>query len=145
MKEIKVDTGLVTYSINEKCEITFNPTDTSFVEKLFNTLNAVEALQKEYETQAEAVRDNAEIFEFARAKDKEMRSLIDNSLGAPVCDAVFGDVNVHALAKGLPLWCNLLFALIDEVGAGYMREKKAMNPRVEEYLKKYRKYDKYKK
>ena len=32
MKELNFDSGLVTYSLNGKCEVSFNPTDSNFVE-----------------------------------------------------------------------------------------------------------------
>lgn len=41
MKDLIFDTGLVTYNINGKCEFSFNPTDSAFVEKLFNALSLI--------------------------------------------------------------------------------------------------------
>lgn len=46
---------------------------------------------------------------------------------------------MYALAEGLPLWANLLFAIMDEMDETVMREKKAMNPRIAKYTKKYHK------
>ena len=34
MKELNFDTGLVTYDLNGKVEVTFNPSDSNFVERL---------------------------------------------------------------------------------------------------------------
>ncbi|MBQ9720270.1 MAG: hypothetical protein IJV64_06200 [Oscillospiraceae bacterium] len=65
--------------------------------------------------------------------------MIDGALGAGCCAAVFGTMNVYALAKGLPVWANLLLAVIDEIDTTFAREQKATNPRLEKYLKKYRK------
>ena len=51
----------------------------------------------------------------------------------------------HALAvtqlKAIKLlvWANLLFAIMDEMDETVMREKKAMNPRIAKYTKKYHK------
>lgn len=145
MPELIINDGRVSYSLNGKAEIKFNPTDSAFVEKLFNAFNKLDDMQKNYQTQAESLNDNKEIFNFAREKDIEMRAIIDDSLGTPVCDAVFGDMNIYALADGLPLWCNLLLSLMDEVDEGFIREQKASNPRIEKYTKKYEKYEKYRK
>jgi hypothetical protein len=71
-----------------------------------------------------------------------MRQMIDEALGAPVCDAVFGGMNVYAMADGLPAWCNLMLAIMDEIDTGFTREQKLTNPRVSKYTAKYQKYQK---
>lgn len=35
MKELNFESGLVTYSLNGKCEVSFNPTDSNFIERLY--------------------------------------------------------------------------------------------------------------
>ena len=35
MRELNFDDGLVTYTVNGKCQVSFNPTDSNFVEKLY--------------------------------------------------------------------------------------------------------------
>lgn len=35
MQNIKLDTGLQTYRINDACEVSFNPTDSGFVKRLY--------------------------------------------------------------------------------------------------------------
>ena len=34
MKELNFESGLVTYSLNGQCEVSFNPTDSNFVERI---------------------------------------------------------------------------------------------------------------
>ena len=85
MKELSFDSGLVTYSLNGKCEVSFNPTDSNF-------------------------------------------------------DVLFGGMNVYALANGLPVWCNLMLAVMDEIDSSFAREQKATNPKLQKYLNKYQKY-----
>ena len=36
METLKFDSGLVTYNINDKAQVTFNPTDSSFAERLYS-------------------------------------------------------------------------------------------------------------
>ena len=86
--------------------------------------------------------DKKEIFEFARERDTEMREIIDGLFGVPVSEALFGGMNVYALANGLPVWCNLMLAVMDEVDSTYAREQKATNPRIAKYTAKYQKYQK---
>ena len=69
-----------------------------------------------------------------------MRELIDSVFdGTPVCTLLFGSMNVYAMASGLPVWANLMLAIMDEVDTAFAREQKATNPRVQKYMAKYRK------
>lgn len=138
MAELKFSTGLVTYSLNGVCEVSFNPTDSAFVEKLYGTFNELDKKQEQQKAEVDAAKTNAEIFEIARNRDTEMRGMIDDLFGVPVCDAVFGTMNVYALADGLPVWANLLLAIIDEVDTSFAAEQKKSNPRIDRYLAKYK-------
>ena len=119
MNEIQFSTGLVSYSLNGQCQVSFNPTDSAFVERLFATFGALDMMQEEHKAELQRTSDRAEIFEIARARDKKMRELIDGVFGAPVCEALFGEMNVYALAEGLPVWCNLMLAVMDEIDTGF--------------------------
>lgn len=138
MNTLTFETGLVTYSLNGACEVRFNPTDSAFAQRLFTAFDALEQKQEGYQQQAAALREPREIFAFARERDREMRELLDRVLGAPVCDALFGEMNLYAMAGGLPVWCNLLLALMDEMEAALARERKASDPRLRKYLDRYR-------
>lgn len=65
-----------------------------------------------------------------------MREIIDGVFG-PISESVFGEMSVYAVAGGLPVWCNFLLAVIDEVDTTFAREKKATNPRIAKYTAKY--------
>ena len=139
MGNIQFSTGLVSYSLNGKCEVSFNPTDSAFVERLFETFNTLDKEQEAYREEIGKTEDRREIFRIARARDAEMRELIDGVFGQPVCEALFGAMNVYALAEGLPVWCNLLLAVMDEIDTGFAREQKLTNPRIAKYTEKYKK------
>jgi hypothetical protein len=137
LNTLNFETGRVTYSVNGACEISFNPTDSAFVEKLFNAFNTLDQKQEEYKAEVESMKDKREVFEIARKRDAEMREIIDNVFG-PVSKDLFGDMNVYALADGLPVWCNFLLAVMDEIDTKFADERKRTNPRVEKYMHKYR-------
>lgn len=139
MKELRFETGLVTYDLNGNAQVTFNPTDSAFVERLFNTFDALDKKQEAYKAEVEKVADKREIFDIARRWDAEMRAMIDETMGQPVCEALFGGMNVYAMADGLPVWANLLLAVMDEVDTTFAREQKTTNPRIQKYTAKYRK------
>ena len=48
MKELNFDSGLTTYSLNGKCEVSFNPTDSNFVEKLYSAFEELDKKQEGY-------------------------------------------------------------------------------------------------
>lgn len=139
MKELNFDSGLVTYSLNGKCEVSFNPTDSNFVERLFKTFDDLDKKQEVYRADVEKASDSREVFEVARKCDAEMRAMVDEAMGTPVCDALFGDMNVYAMADGLPVWANLMLAIMDEIDTSFAKQKKLTDPRVAKYTSKYHK------
>lgn len=134
-----VNTGKVTYQINGGCELSINPTDSGFVERLFTAFDALDKKQEAYKTEVEKNANKREVFEVARRMDEETRDIINETFGFDVCGAVFGGMNVYALADGLPVWANLMLAIMDEVDTTFAREQKATNPRIQKYTKKYHK------
>lgn len=139
MKELSFDTGLVTYSLNGACTVSFNPTDTAFVKKLFDAFDYLDGKQEAYKAEVEKTADTRQIFEIARQRDNEMREIIDGVFDAPVCEALFGNMNVYALADGLPVWCNLMLSVMDEIDTSFAREQKATNTRITKYTARYNK------
>lgn len=138
MAELNIETGLVKYNINGVCEITFNPTDTEFIAKLYKAFDDLDALQNEYKNRIQEAQGSREIFDVAREMDAKMRDICNDAFGFDVCTAVFGAMNVFAMAGGLPVWANLLLAILDEVDTGVTREQKLMNPKIRKYTDKYK-------
>lgn len=139
MKELIFDTGLVTYSINGKCEFSFNPTDSTFSEKLFNAFDTLDKKQETYKAEIEKTAKKREVFDTIRKMDEEMRDIINEVFGFDICASLFGEMNVYAMADGFPAWANLLLSIMDEVDTAYAREQKMTSPRVQKYTKKYHK------
>lgn len=137
MKELVFDTGLITFNINGACEVTFNPTDSEFVKRLFDAFDTLDKKQDAYKTEIEKMADKKQVFEIARQRDEEMRDIIDSVFEAPVSEAVFGSMNVYAMAGGLPVWCNLMLAVMDEIDTAFARETKATDARIRKYTEKY--------
>lgn len=145
-KALHIETGVVSYTLNDAVTICFNPTDTGFVEGIFKTFSDLDAKQEaikadvaKLKAEIDAGGDKHKVFDYMREKDAEMREMIDTALGQPVCDALFGGLNVYALASGLPVWANLLLALIDEIDTTYAQEQKMTDVRIRKYSSKYHK------
>lgn len=139
MANLTIDTGVVEYTLNDKYTVVFNPTDLGFTERLYKTFEDLDKRHEAYKDKVSKTAKTTEIFDLAREMNAHMRQELDILLGDGMCDAVFGDTNAYAFAGGCPLWANLLLAIMDEVDNAYAREQKAVNPRIEKYMKKYHK------
>lgn len=139
MHELNIATGLKEYNINGKCTVLFNPTDLNFINRVFDAFNELDKKNEEYRKAVENETDGVKIFKIARTMDADMRQMIDSALGCDVCSPVFGDISVYASADGLPLWANLMLAIIDEMDDAFAAEKKASNPRIKKYTDKFSK------
>lgn len=136
---IQFDTGAVDYTINDSVTVRFNPTDLSFVERVFHLFDRMDEEQEAYNTAITDAKTDADVFVVYRRMEAEMRGMIDDAFGAEVCGDIFGGMSVFALADGLPLWANLMLAVIDEMDTAFARERKAANPRIKKYTAKYQK------
>lgn len=140
MKELNFDSGVVSYSLNGKCEVSFNPADRVFAERLYNTVDEMGKLQDEYAKKAEELQGPEGVFDLARERDVEMGKVLDGLFNAPVCEAVFGSMSLCAFANGFPIWLNLMLSILDEIEANIGDIQKQTDPRIAKYKAKYAKY-----
>ena len=133
MSEIRFDTGVVSFNVNDAVTIEFNPTDREVVEKIYSTFEELDKKQDAYKAEVERCADKKEIFEIARRRDQEMREMLDGLFGKPICAPLFGAMNVYAMADGLPVWCNLMLAIVDQIDTTFSRQQKLTNPRIKKY------------
>lgn len=138
MADIRFDTGLKTFDVNGKCEITFAPTDMTFIEKVYTCLENMDKKQGKYKEVAEAAT-NAEVFDLARRMDAEAREEINAVFGYDVCSPIFGYLNLFTVADGFPIWANFMLAIIDQFEGEFAEQKKKTNPRIQKYTAKYNK------
>ena len=137
MNTLNFETGIVTFSVNDRAEVSFNPTDSYFGYRLFETFEKLDEKQKRYKEELSKLAKNSEIFDLGRRMDNEMREMIDSVFETPVCDAIFGNMNVYAMGGGLPVWSNFILAVIDKIDTTFAREQKATNPKIAKYMAKY--------
>ena len=141
MRELKINSALETFKVNGvngECEISFCPTDMYFVEKIYDIFENLDERQNKLE-QAMSKAEGRGIFAVARKADAEMREIIDELLGANASSMIYGNTHLYASADGLPLWADLLLAILDSMEAANIREKAATNPRIAKYTSKYHK------
>lgn len=140
MRELSFSTGLETFKVNGGHEISFNPADVGFAEKLFDTFERLAKRQDAGKLENQAYQnDGKKLFELARKRDEEMRQEIDTLFGEGTSAGVFGNLSTYAISDGFPLWANFLFAVIDTMDETIAVEQTKTKPRVDAYLKKYKK------
>lgn len=138
--DLQVGTGVVEYNLNGNVAVHFNPSDAAFVENLMNVFDKLEIKHNEYRATLRTESDPKRVFEIARALDADMRSMLDSIFDVPVCGALFGSMNVYAMADGLPAWANLLLAVLDVCAETFKDADDKMNERILKYTAKYDKY-----
>lgn len=133
-KALNFDTGVIDYEVNGGVHIRFNPADVGFTEKFYNTFIELQDRQEEFQKRvAEVQDDNGELFAYARERDAEMRELIDGLFGEGVADGLFGDMNCYAIADGMPVWINFLFAVAEEIRDAYDEQGRKADPRLKQF------------
>lgn len=131
------DDGVQEISLNNKVSVWLNLTDIDFVERVFNAFDAMDKQQEKYQAALKNEPDAKTVFATARAMDAEMRELINGLFDFDVCTPLYGRMNVYAMAGGLPVWCNLMLALVDEINARMTEQQKKTAPRLDKYTAKY--------
>lgn len=131
--EIKVNTGLVDYDLGGKVTISINPTDISFGNKLLEVINELCDLQDAPLPEGDA-RDTLGVL---LDRDATARGIIDGLFGKEVCRPLYDTVSVFAIADGLPLWANLLLAIMEEMRVGSEERYAEVEKKIKKYTEKY--------
>lgn len=139
METFKFESGIKEFEVNGSIVLRFNPTDSEFISRLFEAFDTLDKKQESYKAEVEKTANKREIFETARKMDTEMREIIDGAFEEPVCAGLFGKMNVYALGDGLPVWCNFMLAVMDQIDTTFAKEQKLTNPRIAKYTSKYKK------
>lgn len=136
--QLNIETGLQEFSLNGKVSVWFNPTDGSFIGRIYEVFDKFEKMEAEYKEKTKSA-DPAEIIEYSRQLDANMRADMVGVFGMDIVTPLIGEVNVYALADGVPIWVNILLAIIDVCDSTVTEEQKKSNARIKKYTDKYAK------
>lgn len=137
MKELNFETGLVEMAVNGGRTVRFNPADVGFMDTLFTLLGKIEAIETEVEKKRAKTDDLAKRFDYARSSDKRMREAVDSIFGEGFCEEVFPGIRLTALADGLTVLENFIFAIMDEMDESVRDNLAKRNDRIANYTAKY--------
>ena len=140
-ENLSFETGLVELTVNGGRTIRLNPADAGFAETLYELVGSLNAIHKE---KSEAAKDAAEAEQFAlrRSEDAAMREAVDAVFGAGFCADVFPGMRLFALAEGLTVVENFIFALLDRMDEDITANLSKRDARIAKYTAKYKKYHK---
>ena len=143
-KTLTFDDGIVEYDINGKATARFNPTDTAFIERMWNAISDLENEQEQLQAEVDEIGEIEDDLErgermlaYINKRDADMRKTIDGLVGEGVADALFPDMNCYAVAEGVPVWVNFMFAIADEVYDTLSKSEEQAKPRLNSYSEKY--------
>ncbi len=134
--------GLKTFTINGDNErvITFAPTDTTFVRRVQDGMEKLDACQQKYKDELDATEETIKILDLVDACDKEIRTIIDGIfIQRGISDIIFGNLSTCGVADGMPIWAGFIVALISECDEYVDAQGKQNNPKLQKLLKKYKK------
>ena len=145
-KFLNIETGIKTIVMKPsdkedgegEVSVKFNPTDTAFAEKIYDTFEALSDTEESYQERIDAAEGTGEIFKISAELDQVMREKINAIFdGEDVCGAIAGKTNMYAMAGGMPIWANLILAIFDEMEDTYSREQKLNSEKMKKYTAKY--------
>lgn len=138
IETIHIDTGIKEYSLNGVVSIFFNPTDLEFIEAVVSAFDRLDEMQQDYQKRIDAAnKDGGELFDITKQMDADIRAVLNEVFGEDVCTPLVGKTRIYAVADGLPIWANMLFAIMDLFDSAIVEEKKRTNPRIKKYTEKY--------
>lgn len=140
MHELTFETGLVELSVNGVKTIRINPSDVGFLETLYSLMAKIESIETETDKKREKATDLAKIFDCLRTCDKKMRDAVDSVFGDGFSDEVFKGVRLMAMADGLTVLENFIFAVIDKMDDSVKDNLQKRDGRISKYTEKYQKH-----
>jgi hypothetical protein len=139
MEELIFATGVVEMKVNGGRIIRFNPADVGFLDTLYSLLGKLEAIQQDEDKKKEKTDDPSKFFDYARLCDKRMRDAVDSVFGEGFSSEVFQELRLFALADGLTVIENFIFAIVDKMDDSVRENMAKRNDRMAKYTAKYRK------
>ena len=135
------ENGLAEITVNGVYTIHFNPSDIGFAEDLYGLVGKLDSVQRDKSEKAKALKDDpAAYFDISKEEDLEMRAAVDAFFGEGFCKAVFPGIRLYAMADGLTVIENFLYAVLDKMDADISANMAKRNSRIAKYINKYKKF-----
>ena len=136
---MEIKTGVQEYNLAGKVTVRFNPTDMQFADRMRVTLDNCIAREEAYQNEIKDSDDIVAMFSKAHEADEDIAKYLNALFGVDVVSPLCEDVSVRAWADGMPIWANVLMAVMEVMDASQEEAVKASQKRIEKYTKKYSK------
>ena len=137
MEKLNISTGIKEYSLNDKVSVWFNPTDADFMTRVFDTFEALEKKQDEYANAIAKTKTTRESLKVMADMNEEMRGLLAELFGVDIVTPLIGSANVYAFSEGMPIWANIMLAILDKMEGEHAEQIKLSKKRMAKYTAKY--------
>ena len=137
MEKLNISTGIKEYSLNDKVSVWFNPTDADFMTRVFDTFDALEKKQDEYANAIAKTKTTRESLKVMADMNEEMRGLLLELFGTDIVTPLIGNANVYAFSEGMPIWANIMLAILDKMEGEHAEQIKLSKKRMAKYTAKY--------
>ena len=120
MKEIKFDTGIKTYQINESGVLRFNPSDPNLYKRFKDLRVEIEQIQKDYHERLKTAETGEDAIDLLAEYDARVKKSLSHVFGGENdFDSILSGANVMAVASnGKLVITNFLDAMIPIVDEG---------------------------
>lgn len=140
--DVLFETGLQEINFG-KVKVMFNPADLNLATRAANMLFEIQDICEKYQGEIDALdagnrEDAIKAESIGHNADLEIREKINSLFDTDVCTPNIGNCSITAPAGGLPIWQNMLLALLESFEAKVVEEQRKTNPRLEAYIKKYK-------
>lgn len=140
MNTFKLNTGIETLKINEETEVSFNPSDINFFNRIYDAFDKSDKIYKACQQKISGLNDWKAIYKIMGEADTEIRGLIDDVFGVPLCVSAFGNMHITSRTEdGVPIWADLLMQIIDMCDVELDGMESKMTAKVKKYTDKYTK------
>ena len=134
---MEIKTGVQNYDLGGKVTVSFNPTDLHFAGKVKDGIDACIAREEAFQNFVAKTEDVGKMFLEAENADKDIEGIVNGVFGVDVVAPLCEGISVRAWADGMPIWANILLAIMDVLEAGQSEAMKASKARIAKYTKKY--------
>lgn len=137
MEKLNIDLGIKEYELCDGLTISFNPTDMELLNKIMECFQELQAEEETRRARIAKITDYKEMYEEYAEMDRLFREKLNDLFGKDICTPLIGDINIYARGNGLPIWANIIIAIIDEFDDSIKEQDKIGKARIDKYTKKY--------
>lgn len=138
MGELRFNTGVLVWNVNDTTEISFNPASQQFIERFLDMMEKCLKINEAEDGKKDG-KDRREAFRTGRKKDAEISAEIDGLFGDGKAAQLF-TWGPTAWADGVPVWFRFAMEILRVIKGEVTTQKAQTSSRLEEYMEMFKEY-----